>query len=149
MSLETEVMSLLKEAMKSKDDAALRALRAIKAEIIKAKTEPGANGQIDEAGEMKLLQRMTKQRKESLETFEKNNRGDLAQKEGEELAVIEQFLPQPLSEDALKQELEKIIAELGASSPADLGKVMGIATKKLAGKADGKVISAMVKNLLG
>lgn len=149
MSLETEVMAQLKEAMKTKNDAALRALRAIKSEIIKAKTEPGAHGQIDEAGEMKLLQRLTKQRKESIETFEKNNRSDLAQKESEELIIIEKFLPQPLTQDELKQELSVIIAELGASSPADMGKVMGIASKKLAGKADGRTISEMVKILLG
>ena len=149
MSLETEVMSQLKEAMKTKNDAALRALRAIKSEIIKAKTEPGAHGQIDEAGEMKLLQRLTKQRKESIETFEKNNRSDLAQKESEELIIIEKFLPQPLTQDELKQELSVIIAELGASSPTDMGKVMGIASKKLAGKADGRTISEMVKVLLG
>ena len=148
MSLETEVMSLLKEAMKTKDEAALRALRSIKAEIIKAKTEPGANGSIDEAGELKLLQRMAKQRRESMETFENNKRNDLADREKEELAVIEKFLPQQLTEEELKSELSNIIAELGASSPADMGKVMGIATKKLAGKADGKVISAMVKTLL-
>ncbi len=148
MSLETEVMSQLKEAMKTKNEAALRALRSIKSEIIKAKTEPGANGAIDASGEMKLLQRMAKQRKESIETFLQNDRNDLADKEKEELSIIEKFLPQQLTEDELKQELSQIIAELGASSPADMGKVMGIATKKLAGKADGKTISAMVKTLL-
>ncbi len=148
MSLETEVMSQLKEAMKTKNEAALRALRSIKSEIIKAKTEPGANGTIDASGEMKLLQRMAKQRKESMETFLQNDRNDLADKEKEELSIIEKFLPQQLTEDELKQELSQIIAELGVSSPADMGKVMVIATKKLAGKADGKTISAMVKTLL-
>lgn len=148
MSLETTVMSQMKEAMKNKEEGALRALRAIKAEIIKAKTEPGANGNVDEAGELKLLQRMAKQRKESIETFESNNRNDLAEKEKEELNIIEQFLPKQLTEDELKNELSAIIAQLGVSSPSDMGKVMGIATKQLAGKADGKAISAMVKSLL-
>lgn len=149
MSLETNVMSQMKEAMKNKEEGALRALRAIKAEIIKAKTEPGANGNVDEAGELKLLQRMAKQRKESIETFENNNRKDLAEKEKEELDIIEKFLPKQLTEDELKNELSAIIAQLGVSSPSDMGKVMGIATKQLAGKADGKAISAMVKSLLG
>ncbi len=149
MSLETNIMSQMKEAMKNKEEGALRALRAIKAEIIKAKTEPGANGNVDEAGELKLLQRMAKQRKESIETFENNNRKDLAEKEKEELDIIEKFLPKQLTEDELKNELSAIIAQLGVSSPSDMGKVMGIATKQLAGKADGKAISAMVKSLLG
>lgn len=149
MSLETNVMSLLKEAMKNKDEAALRALRAVKSEIIKAKTEPGANGSIDEAGELRLIQRLVKQRKESIETFEKNNRADLAQKEQEELNVIEKFLPAQLSEEELRSALQVIIKEVGASAPSDLGKLMGAATKQLAGKADGKAISAMAKTLLG
>lgn len=148
MSLETDVMSRLKEAMKAKDEGALRALRAIKAEIIKAKTEPGANGAIDETAEMKLLQRLFKQRMESIETFEQNNRQDLADKEKEELRIIEKFLPARMSESELKEALARIIAETGAASPADMGKVMGAATKQLAGKADGKAISAMVKTLL-
>ncbi len=148
MSLETDVMTRLKEAMKTKDEGALRALRAIKAEIIKAKTEPGANGAIDEVAEMKLLQRLFKQRMESIETFEQNNRQDLADKEKEELRIIEKFLPARMSESELKQALTRIIAETGAASPADMGKVMGTATKQLAGKADGKAISAMVKTLL-
>lgn len=148
MSLETDVMSRLKEAMKAKDEGALRALRAIKAEIIKAKTEPGANGAIDETAEMKLLQRLFKQRMESIETFEQNNRQDLADKEKEELRIIEKFLPARMSESELKEALTRIIAETGAASPADMGKVMGAATKQLAGKADGKAISAMVKTLL-
>lgn len=148
MSLETNVMSQIKEAMKNKEEGALRALRAIKAEIIKAKTEPGANGNVDEAGELKLLQRMAKQRKESIETFENNTRKDLAEKEKEELDIIEKFLPKQLTEDELKNELSAIIDQLGVSSISDIGKVMGVATKQLAGKADGKAISAMVKSLL-
>lgn len=148
MALEEKVMAALKEAMKSKDEAGLRGLRAIKAEIIKAKTEPGANGQLSEEGEGKMLQKMVKQRKDSLEIYNQQNRPDLAAKEMEEIAIIEQFLPKQLSEDELKAALTSIIAEVGASSAADLGKVMGIASKKLAGQADGKAISAMVKSLL-
>ncbi len=148
MSLEQKVMAEMKEAMKSKDEAVLRALRAIKAEIIKAKTEPGAGGEIDEATEQKFLQKMMKQRKDSLEIFEKQGRNDLAVKEKEEMAVIERFLPKQLSEDELKEALKKIIADTGAASPADMGKVMGIASKQLAGLADGKTISTVVKELL-
>lgn len=148
MSLELKIMTELKEAMKAKDEAALRGLRAVKAEIIKAKTEPGANGQISEDGELKLLQKMVKQRKESLEIYTTQNRLDLAQKEQEEIAVIEKFLPKQLEEAELKNIIAEIIATVGAVSPADLGKVMGVATKQLAGKADGKAISAVAKELL-
>lgn len=148
MSLEQSIMAEMKEAMKSKNEALLRGLRAIKAEIIKAKTEPGANGQVSEETELKMLQKMVKQRKDSLDVFKQQNRADLAQKEEEEIAVIERFLPKQMSEAELKEALTKIIAETGASSPADMGKVMGVATKQLAGKADGKAISAAVKELL-
>lgn len=148
MSLETKVMDLMKDAMKSKNEAALRSLRAIKAEIIKAKTEPGANGAITADAEIKMLQKMVKQRKDSLDIYQQQNRADLAQKEIEEITVIEQFLPKQLTEAELKEELAKIIAEVGASSPADMGKVMGVASKKLAGLAEGKAISAGVKELL-
>ena len=137
-------MAEMKDAMKAKDEAALRGLRAIKAEIIKAKTEPGANGIITEDGELKMLQRMVKQRKDSLEIYQQQNRADLAQKEQEEIAIIEKFLPKQLSEEELKAALSDIIAQVGASSAADMGKVMGVATKQLAGKADGKSISAAV-----
>ncbi len=138
----------MKDAMKAKDEATLRGLRAIKAEIIKAKTEPGAGGEITEEKETTLLQKMVKQRKDSLEIYQQQARADLAQKEQEEIGVIERFLPKQLSAEELKTELQKIIAETGASSPADMGKVMGAATKQLAGKADGKTISAAVKELL-
>jgi len=148
MSLEEKVMTELKGAMKAKDDAALRGLRAIKAEIIKAKTDPGANGIVTEDGELKLLQKLVKQRKDSLEIYTQQNRADLAQKESEEITVIEKFLPKQLSEAELKEALAAIIAEVGAASPADMGKVMGVATKQLAGKTDGKTISAAVKELL-
>lgn len=148
MSLEQMIMAEMKEAMKTKNEAALRGLRAIKAEIIKAKTEPGAAGEISEEKETSLLQKMMKQRRDSLEIYQQQSRADLAQKEQEEMAVIEKFLPKQLSADELQAELQKIIADTGASSPADMGKVMGVASKQLAGKADGKTISAAVKELL-
>jgi uncharacterized protein YqeY len=148
MSLEQKIMGEMKEAMKSKNEATLRALRAIKAEIIKAKTEPGAHGEINEEKEVSMLQKMMKQRRDSLEIYQQQSRTDLAQKEEEEIAVIEKFLPQQLSGEELKAELQQIITETGASSAADMGKVMGVATKKLAGRADGKAISATVKELL-
>jgi uncharacterized protein len=149
MNLETKIMGEMKDAMKAKDEATLRALRAIKAEIIKAKTDPGAGGEIDEATELKFLQKMVKQRKDSLDIFEKQGRADLADKEKEELAVIQRFLPAQMSEEDITLAIKQIIADTGASSAADLGKVMGIASKQLAGKADGKVISTIVKSLLG
>ena len=148
MNLEEKVMAEMKEAMKSKNEAGLRGLRAIKAEIIKAKTEPGANGQVSAEGELKLLQKMMKQRKDALEIYQQQSRQDLALKEQEEIAIIERFLPAQMNEEDLKKELRAIIAETGASSPADMGKVMGAATKKLSGRADGKAISAAVKELL-
>jgi uncharacterized protein YqeY len=148
MSLEEKVMQLMKEAMKAKDEPLLRGVRAIKAEIIKAKTEPGANGAINEDAELKLLQKLVKQRKDSLEIFQQQNRADLAQKEIEEIAVIEKFLPAQLSEEELTKAISAIIASVGAVSIQDLGKVMGVASKQLAGKADGKAIAASVKALL-
>jgi uncharacterized protein YqeY len=148
MSLEAKIMESLKTAMKAKDEVALRTLRAIKAAIIIEKTAEGATGEIDEATEIKMLQKMAKQRKDSLQIFEQQQREDLASKEREELAIIEQFLPAQMSEAEIKQALELIIAEVGASSMADLGKVMGIASKALAGNADGKIIASLVKELL-
>ena len=148
MSLEAKIMESLKTAMKAKDEVALRTLRAIKAAIIIEKTAEGASGEIDEATEIKMLQKMAKQRKDSLQIFEQQQREDLASKEREELAIIEQFLPAQMSEEEIKQALQQIINTVGASSMADLGKVMGIARKELAGKADGKVIATLVKELL-
>lgn len=148
MSLEEKVMSLMKEAMKNKDEKVLRSVRAIKAEIIKAKTEPGANGIISEDTEIKILQKMVKSRKDSLAIYEQQNRPDLAIKESEEIAVIETFLPAQMSEEEVKAAVQAIIVQVGATGPQDLGKVMGLATKQLAGQADGKVISALAKSLL-
>ena len=148
MNLEQKIMTELKAAMLAKDEKSLRSLRAIKAAILLAKTAEGGSGELKEDDEIKLLQKLVKQRKDSLEIFRQQNRTDLAQKEEEEIEVIEKFLPRQLSTDELKTELMAIIAETGASSPADMGKVMGAATKKLGGKADGKTISGIVKELL-
>ena len=141
-------MADLKTAMLAKDEKSLRALRAIKAAILLARTAEGAGGELREDDEIKLLQKLVKQRKDSLEIYQQQNRTDLAQKEQEEIEVIEKFLPTQLSVEELQLEIKKIIAETGATSPADMGKVMGAATKKLSGKADGKTISAAVKELL-
>lgn len=148
MSLEQQIMTEMKDAMKAKNEGLLRGLRAIKAEIIKAKTEPGAGGEIDAATEQKFLQKMMKQRKDSLEIFEKQGREDLALKEREEIQVIERFLPKQMSEAEIKEAVAAIITQTGAASPADMGKVMGVASKQLAGLADGKTISKIVKDLL-
>jgi len=148
MSLEQKVMEEMKQAMKAKDEAALRTLRAIKAAILLEKTSEGGGKELTEADETKMLQKMAKQRRDSLDIFEKQNREDLAAKEREELSILERFLPKQMSADELKEALKGIIAQVGASSPADMGKVMGAATKQLAGQADGKAISETVKQLL-
>jgi len=141
-------MADLKTAMLAKDEAGLRGLRAIKAAIILAKTSEGAGGELKEEDETRLLQKLVKQRKDSLAIYQQQNRPDLAKKEEEEIGIIERFLPKQLDEQALKAAVAKIIAETGASSPADIGKVMGVATRQLAGQADGKTISAVAKELL-
>ena len=148
MALEEKIMTDLKAAMLAKDEKSLRSLRAIKAAIIIAKTSEGAGGVLKEEDEIKLLQKLVKQRKDSLEIFEKQNRPDLAEKEKEEIEVIEKFLPKQMSPDELRVVIEAIINETGAASPADMGRVIGLANKQLAGKADGKTIAAMVKDLL-
>lgn len=147
MNLEQQIMAQMKDAMKAKDEAALRGLRAIKAAILIAKTS-GGSGELTTDDEVKLLQKLVKQRKDSLEIFQQQNRTDLAKKEEEEIAIIEKFLPKQLDADELKTIIAGIITDAGASSPADMGKVMGVASKQLAGKADGKTISAIVKELL-
>ncbi len=148
MSLEKDVMVALKTAMLNKDEAALRSLRAIKAAILLAKTAEGATEELEEAAEIKLLQKLVKQRKDSLEIFQQQNRPELAVKEAEEIAVIERFLPKPMSEDELRSGLKQILLEVGAQSPADMGKVMGAANKAFAGKVDGRTLSALVKQML-
>lgn len=147
MSLEEKIMQDLKEAMKAKDEAALRGIRAIKSAILIAKTD-GSGNVIDEAREIQMLQKLVKQRKESLEIYEKQNREDLAKVEREEIAVIEKYLPKQMDAAELTAALTQIIAEVGASSAKDMGKVMGAASKAFAGKADGKLISEIVKQLL-
>jgi uncharacterized protein YqeY len=147
MSLEMRVMASLKEAMKAKDDAAKRSLRSIKSAILLVKTD-GTGNDLDEAGEIKLVQKLVKQRRDSLAIFEEQGREDLAVKEREEIAVIEKFLPQQMSETELKDFIQGVIDKTGASSMKDMGKVMGMASKQLAGRADGKTVSALVKQLL-
>ena len=148
MSLEEKVMAELKTAMLAKDEKSLRSLRSIKAAIINLKTSEGFSGVIKDDDEIKLLQKLVKQRKESLEIYEKQNRNDLAEKEKEEIGVIEKFLPKQMSEEELKEVIASIIKETGATSQADMGKVMGIANKKLGGKADGKTIASIAKEIL-
>ena len=148
MALEEKVMADLKTAMLAKDEKALRSLRAIKAAIIIGKTAEGSGGQINEEDEIKLLQKLVKQRKDSLEIFETQNRPELAQKEKEEIEIIEKFLPKQLDPAELKEIIQKIITDNGVTSSAGMGKVIGIANKQLAGKADGKTISHIVKEIL-
>jgi uncharacterized protein YqeY len=148
MSLEQKVMEDLKTAMLGKDEKSLRSLRAIKAAIINLKTSEGFGGEIKEDDEIKLLQKLVKQRKESLDIYEKQGRSDLAEIEKEEIEIIEKFLPKQLTGEELKEVITSIIKETGATSQADMGKVMGMAGKQLGGKADGKTIAAIVRELL-
>ena len=148
MSLETKINTDLKTAMKAKDQVGLRGIRAIKSAILLLKTD-GSGQEITEEKEIKLLQKLVKQRKDSLDIYEKQSREDLAVKEREEIAVIEKYLPKQMDASELEGVLKQIIEQTGASSMKDMGKVMGMASKQLAGKADGKTISTMVKQLLG
>ena len=148
MSLQTKVMEALKEAMKAKDTVALESLRAIKSAILLAKTEAGAAEELSEADELKLLQKLVKQRKDSAALYTQQGRNDLAEPELAQMAVIEKFLPAQHSEAEVETALRGIINQVGATTPKDMGKVMGVATKQLAGKADGKLISEIVKRLL-
>lgn len=148
MSLSKEVMAKMKEAMKAKDTVALESLRAIKSAILLAQTESGAKEEISEEAEVKLLQKLVKQRKDSAALYVEQGREDLAEPELAQAKVISQFLPEQLGEEELKAIVSEIIAETGASSMKEMGKVMGVASQKLAGKADGKAISTMVKKLL-
>lgn len=147
MSFQERINNDLKEAMKAKDEKALRAIRAIKAAILLANTDGSGQEMNDERG-IQIVSKLVKQRKESLEIYEKQNREDLAQTEREEIEVISRYLPAQLSESELKAAIEAIIKETGAAGPADMGKVMGAASKQLAGKADGKTLSGLVKELL-
>jgi len=148
MSLTDRVNGGIKEAMKAKDEVRKRTLRAIKAQLLLLKTSGGGED-ITEAQEIKLLQKMVKERQDSYTIYTEQKRDDLAKPEKEEMDVIKEFLPQQMSEDELTAALKEIIAQVGASSMKDMGKVMGMANKNFAGKADGKMISVIVKNLLG
>ncbi|MBS1738733.1 MAG: GatB/YqeY domain-containing protein [Bacteroidetes bacterium] len=148
MNLEQQVNDGIKKAMLARDQESLRGLRAIKSAILNAKTSEGFNGEINEAEEIKLLQKLVKQRKDSLEIYEKQSREDLAEKERAEINVIEQFLPKQLDATEIKNIIQQIVKETGATSPADMGKVMAAANKQLAGKADGKTIAGVVKEIL-
>lgn len=148
MSLEETINNDLKTAMLAKQEATVRGLRAIKSAIILAKTEKGAGGTITTEKETQLLQKMLKQRKDSITEFEKANRTDLVLKEKEEMEVIEKYLPAMMSEDDIREAIKKIIADVGATSQKEMGKVMGAASKQFAGKADNSVVSQIVKSLL-
>jgi uncharacterized protein YqeY len=147
MSLEQKIQTELKAAMLSKNEAALRALRAVKAAILLAKTS-GSGNELSGDDELKILQKLMKQRKESIQIYKEQGREDLAKSEEEEIAVIEKFLPAQMSEAELTEAIKKIISDSGAQNISHLGKVMAIASKQLAGKADNKVIAALVKQLL-
>ncbi len=144
MSLETRIMGDLKEAMKAKDQAALRTIRAIKAAILIQKTD-GSGKELTEEMEIKMIQKMAKQRQDSYDIFVKQNRQDLADIEKDELAVLKKYLPEQISEDKIKEIVDAIIVKVGAEGMKDMGKVMGMASKELAGKADGKTISGIVR----
>ena len=147
MSLESKIVEDLKAAMKAKDKKRLRGVRAIKAAILLEKTK-GSDHTISEDDEIRILQKLVKQRKDSVAIYEKEGRDDLALTEKEEIEIIEQYLPEQLSPEELATEVKAIIEKVGATSMRDMGKVMGMATKALAGRADGKSISAKVKELL-
>lgn len=148
MELEKQIQADMASAMKAKEAVRLASLRAIKAAILLAKTSEGASGEVTDQDIVKLIQKLVKQRKESAEQYSAAGRPELAENELAEASIMEVYLPKQLSEAELEAELSKIIAEVGASKPSDMGKVMGVATKRLAGLADGRAISATVKRLL-
>lgn len=149
MNLFDKISADIKPAMLAKDKVRLEALRGIKKEFLEAKTAKGADGQLTDDAATKILVKMAKQRRESARIYEEQNRPELAASELAEVAVIEEYLPKQLSDEELTAELKKIIEQTGAKTPAEMGKVMGVATKALAGRADGRAISAKVKELLG
>ncbi|MCS5664061.1 MAG: GatB/YqeY domain-containing protein [Flavobacteriales bacterium] len=148
MSLKAQIMPAMKEAMKAKDKVTLETLRAIKAELLTAETATGASGEMSEAEEIKLLQKMQKQRKDAAAIYVEQGRADLAADETAQTKVLEKFLPEQMSAEELEKAVAAIINKLGASGPADMGKVMGVASKELAGKAEGRLIADTVKALL-
>ena len=149
MNLFDQISEDIKKAMLARDKVRLEALRGIKKEFLEAKTAKGAGGELTDETATKILVKMAKQRKESAAIYAENNRPELAENELAEAKVIEEYLPKQLSEAELEAELKKIIAETGAEGPKDMGKVMGVASKALAGRAEGRLISAKVKELLG
>ncbi len=148
MDLQDNIMAALKTAMKAKDQTALTALRAVKSAILLAQTESGATAGLTEEQELKMLQKLVKQRKDSAAIYIEQGREDLAAPELAEAEVISQFLPEALGEEAIAKVIDQVIQEVGASGMKDMGKVMGVVSKKLAGQADGKIISALVKEKL-
>ena len=148
MSLENTIMTAMKESMKSKDQTSLRSLRAIKSAIILQKTQKGSSDEISNEDELKILQKLVKQRKDSADIYQNQDRMDLAQPELDEIKIIEKFLPEALSEKEIEEAVKKVINDTGADGMKDMGKVMGIVTKTLMGKADGKTISTIVRNNL-
>jgi uncharacterized protein YqeY len=148
MSLQKQVMDKMKEAMKAKNKVALQALRAVKSAFLLAKTETGVQEELTEEQELKIIQKQVKQRKDSAAIFIKQDRQDLADPELAEIAVLEQFLPEALSEEKIEEVVLAIISKIGASGMKDMGKVMGMVTKELSGQADGKIISTLVKKNL-
>ena len=146
--MEKRIQADMVSAMKAKETVKLASLRAIKAAIMLAKTAEGATGEIDDAGIVKIIQKLVKQRKESAQQYNDAGRPELAENELAEAAVMEVYLPKQLSETEVEDQLKAIIAEVGASKPSDMGKVMGVATKRLAGLAEGRLISTLVKKLL-
>jgi len=148
MSLKDQIATQLKDAMRAKDKVKLESLRSIKSAILMAQSEKGVGSELNEDEEMKILIKLQKQRKDSLDIYVEQNREDLAGEERAQLEVIETFLPKAMTEEELEEALKAIIAEVGASGPQDFGKVMGKASKDLTGKADGKTISAKLKSLL-
>lgn len=148
MSLQKQVMDKMKEAMKAKDKVALQALRAVKSAFLLAKTETGVQADITEEQELKIIQKQVKQRKDSAAIFIKQDRQDLADPELAEIAILEQFLPEALSEEKIQEVVLAIISKTGASGMKDMGKVMGMVSKELYGQADGKTISTLVKKNL-
>ena len=146
--MEKRIQADMVAAMKAKETVKLASLRAIKAAIMLAKTAEGATGEIDDAGIVKIIQKLVKQRKESAQQYNDAGRPELAENELAEAAAMEVYLPKQLSEEEVEEQLKKIIAEVGASKPSDMGKVMGVATKRLAGLAEGRLISTLVKKLL-
>lgn len=149
MTIFDTISNAIKEAMKAQDKVALATLRNIKKVLLEAKTAPGANDTVSDEAAIKIIQKLVKQGRESAELYQSQNRTDLAAEELAQVAIMEKYLPEQMNEEEIRAAIEEIIAELGVSTPQEMGKVMGTATKRLAGKADGRTISSIVKGILG